>query len=162
MGIGRCNRLCPVATGHSLVMLFSLSVSIEDRPLLWMVVRSQIYCPKHILAYGSGKARNSLVVGFGSFWTDWLEAEVGGGLSTALRPGLKCGGLESKFRRGPGSLDISGMGWSCLCLGYKRDVCFSGVPSWAILIRESSFLCDGTTWLWSGTVVRTRIWKVVK
>ena len=42
-------------------------VSIEDRPLLWMVVRSQTYYPEHILAYGSGKARCSLVVGLGSF-----------------------------------------------------------------------------------------------
>jgi hypothetical protein len=40
MGIGGCNRLCPAATGHSLVTLFSLSMSTEDRPLLWMVVRS--------------------------------------------------------------------------------------------------------------------------
>ena len=45
-------------------------MSIEDRPLLWMVVRSQTYYPKHILAYGSGKARCSLVVGFDSFQTD--------------------------------------------------------------------------------------------
>jgi hypothetical protein len=67
MGIGGCNRLCLVATGHSLVALFSLSVSIEDRPLLWMVVRSQIYYPEHIPAYGSEKARSSLVMGFGSF-----------------------------------------------------------------------------------------------
>ena len=44
-------------------------VSIEDRPLLWMVVRPQTYYLEHILAYGSGKARCSLV-GFGSFWTD--------------------------------------------------------------------------------------------
>ena len=28
-------------------------VSIEDRPLLWMVVRSQTYYPEHILAYRS-------------------------------------------------------------------------------------------------------------
>ena len=35
---------------------FVLPVSIEDRPLLWMVVRSQTYYPKHILAYGSRKA----------------------------------------------------------------------------------------------------------
>jgi hypothetical protein len=34
MGTGGCNRLCPAATEHSLVALFSLSVSIEDRPLL--------------------------------------------------------------------------------------------------------------------------------
>ena len=40
MGIGGCNELCPAAIGLSLVTLFSLSVSIEDRPLLWMVVKS--------------------------------------------------------------------------------------------------------------------------
>ena len=41
-----------------------------DRLLLWMVVRSQTYYPKHIFAYGSGKAHCSLVVGSSSFWTD--------------------------------------------------------------------------------------------
>ena len=45
-------------------------VSIEDRPLLWMVVRSQTYYSKHILAYRSGKAHYALVAGSGSFWTD--------------------------------------------------------------------------------------------
>ena len=70
MGIGGCNELCPVAMGLSLVTLFSLSMLIEDRPLLWMVVRSQTYYPEHILAYGSGKARYALAVGSGSFRTD--------------------------------------------------------------------------------------------
>ena len=54
----------------SLVTLFSLFVLIKDRPLLWMVVRSQTYYPEHILTYGSGKARCALVVGSGSFRTD--------------------------------------------------------------------------------------------
>ena len=54
IGIGECNELCLVATGLSLVTLFSLSVSIEDHPLLWMVVRSQTYYPKHILM-GAGR-----------------------------------------------------------------------------------------------------------
>ena len=45
-------------------------MSIEDRSLLWMVVRSQTYFPEHILAYESGKACYALVVGSGSFWTD--------------------------------------------------------------------------------------------
>ena len=45
-------------------------VSIEDRPLLWMVVRSQTYYPEHILAYGSGKACYALVMGSSSFRTD--------------------------------------------------------------------------------------------
>ena len=67
-------------------------------------------------------------MGSGSFRIDGLEAGKGIGLSTILRPGLKCGGLESKFRQGLGPLDMSGMGLSCLCLGYKRGVCF-GVPS---------------------------------
>ena len=48
-----------------------LPVSIEDRPLLWMVVRSQTYYPEHILAYGSGKTYHSLVMGSGSFWTNF-------------------------------------------------------------------------------------------
>ena len=60
----------PWSTGLSLVTLFSLSMSIEDRPLLWMVVRSQTYYPKHILAYGSGKTRCALIMGSSSFWTD--------------------------------------------------------------------------------------------
>ena len=70
MGIGGCNKMCPAAMGLSLVALFSLSVLIEDRPLLWMVVRSQTYYPEHILTYGSEKARYALVVGSGSFRTD--------------------------------------------------------------------------------------------
>ena len=51
------------------IVLF-LPVSIEDRPLLWMVVRSQTYYPEHILAYGSENPRYALVVRSGSFWTD--------------------------------------------------------------------------------------------
>ena len=70
MGIGGCNELFPAATRLGLVTLFSLSVSIEDCPLLWMVVRSQTYYSEYILAYGSGKARYALVVGPGSFRTD--------------------------------------------------------------------------------------------
>ena len=70
MGYGGCDELCPVAIWLSLVTLFFLSMSIEDRPLLWMVVRSQTYYPEHILAYGSGKARYALIMGSGSFWTD--------------------------------------------------------------------------------------------
>ena len=91
----------------------------------------------------SGKAYYALVVGFGFFWTDLFEAGKGGGLSTILRPGLKCGGLESKFERRPGPLDRSRMGWSCFYLGYKQGVCF-GVPSWETLIHELLFLRDGT------------------
>ena len=70
MGIGGCEELCPAAMGLSLVTLFSLSVSIKDRPMLWMVVKSQTYYPEHILAYGNGKTHCAFVVGSGSFLTD--------------------------------------------------------------------------------------------
>ena len=69
MGISGCNELCAATMGLGLVILFSLSVSIEDRPLLWMVIRSQTYYPEHILTYGSRKACYALVMGFGSFRT---------------------------------------------------------------------------------------------
>ena len=64
MGVTGC---APRPMGLSLVTMFFLFVSIKDRPLLWMVVRSQTYYPEHILAYVSGKARYALVVGSGSF-----------------------------------------------------------------------------------------------
>ena len=53
MGIGGCDELSPVATGLSLVTLFSLSVSIKDRPLHWILVESQTYYSEHILVYRS-------------------------------------------------------------------------------------------------------------
>ena len=40
MGYGWCDELCPTAIELSLVTLFFLFVSIEDCPLLWMIVRS--------------------------------------------------------------------------------------------------------------------------
>ena len=43
----------PWPMGHSLVTLFSLSVLVKDRPLHWILVRSQTYYPEHILVYGS-------------------------------------------------------------------------------------------------------------
>ena len=46
-------------------------VSIEDHPLLWTVVRSHNYYPEHILAYGSGNTYHSLVMGSGSFGTNF-------------------------------------------------------------------------------------------
>ena len=73
---------------------------------------------------GAGKTRCSLVVDLAlSGPTNWRRS--GGGPCTVLSPGLKSGGLESKFGQGPGPLDRRVMGWSCLCLGYKR-ACVSG------------------------------------
>jgi hypothetical protein len=55
LGIGECNMLCSTATEHSLVALFCLFVLIEDRLLLWMVVRSQIFIPSTNLLMGAGR-----------------------------------------------------------------------------------------------------------
>ena len=52
LGIGGCKRLCPMATGHSLVTLLSLSMSVKDRPLHKTLGKSQTYYPEHILGYG--------------------------------------------------------------------------------------------------------------
>ena len=61
----------PWPMGHSLVTLFSLSMSVKDRPLHWILARSQTYYPKHILGYGTWKTCYSLVMGSSSFWTDF-------------------------------------------------------------------------------------------
>jgi hypothetical protein len=53
------------------LVAFVPPVSIEDRPLHWTLVKSQTYYPEHVLAYRSGKARYSLIVGSGSFQTDY-------------------------------------------------------------------------------------------
>ena len=52
LGSGGCERLCPAATGHSLVALHSLSVSVKGRPLHKTLGKSQTYYPEHILGYG--------------------------------------------------------------------------------------------------------------
>ena len=72
MEIGRNGTLDLDLVRHSSEARIALvpPVSIEDRPLLWIVVRSQTYYPEHILAYRSGKARCSLVVGSGFFRVD--------------------------------------------------------------------------------------------
>ena len=49
MGVRSC---IAVDAGHGLVTLLSLSVSVKDRPLHWVLGRSQTYYPKHILGYG--------------------------------------------------------------------------------------------------------------
>ena len=67
MGIGGCERLCPVANRAKLGYTFSLSMLVKDRSLHWVLGKSQTYYPEHILAYRSRKARCSLVVGSGSF-----------------------------------------------------------------------------------------------
>ena len=90
----------------------------------------------HVLVYGSREDSLLSCHRFRLFLDQLIGGGDGGGLSTTLSLGLKCGGLESKFGRGPGPLDRRVVGWSYLCLGYKRDVCFR-VSNWATLIHES-------------------------
>ena len=55
-------------------------------------------------------------------------AGKGGGLSTILIPGLKCGGLESKFGRG---LDlVRGVEWvGLVCAWDINEACVLGYPT---------------------------------
>ena len=112
----------PRPTGHSLFTLFFLSVSVKDQSLHWILVRSQTYYPEHILVYGSREGSLLSCHGFRLFLDRLFGGRDGGGLSTTLSPGLRCGGLESKFGWGPGSLDRRVVGWSSLCLGYRWGV----------------------------------------
>ena len=94
------------------------------------------------MGMGAGKTCRSLIVDPALFGpTDGRRD--GGGPCTALSPRLRSRGLESKFEQGPGPHDRRVMGWSCLCLRYKRGVCFWGTQL-GILIRESP---DNLVWL---------------
>ena len=64
MGVRGC-VLRPM--GHSLVTLFFVSVSVKDRSLHWILVRSQTYFSSTYLFMGAGKARCSLVGGSSTF-----------------------------------------------------------------------------------------------
>jgi hypothetical protein len=55
MGIGGCNRLCPAATGLSWVALFSLSVSIKDRPLFEPWSSHRLIIPSTYLLMRAGR-----------------------------------------------------------------------------------------------------------
>ena len=96
-------------TGHSLVTLLSLSVSVKDRSLYKTLGKSQTYYPEHILGYGRMEDLLLSYRGFQLFSDRLIGGGDGGGLSTALSPGFRSGGLESKFGRGPRPHDRSGM-----------------------------------------------------
>ena len=95
----------PRPTGHNLVTLFSLSVSVKDRPLHWVLGKSQTYYLEHIRVYGNMEGSLLSCRGFWLFLDRLIRGGDGGGLSTTLSLGLRCGGLESKFGWGHGSLD---------------------------------------------------------
>ena len=98
LSIGGCKRLCRWATGHSLVTLLSLSVSVKDQPLHKTLGKSQTYYPEHILGYGRLEDLLLSCRGFRLF-PDRLSGFLfgGGGPCTALSSKLRGGGLESQF-----------------------------------------------------------------
>ena len=96
-------------TGHSLVTLFSLFVSVKDRPLHWVLDKSQTYYPEHILVYGSREASLLSCHGFRLFLDRLIGGGDGGGLSTTLSLGLRCGGWSPSL---DGDLDpLTGEWW---------------------------------------------------
>ena len=62
--------MSPQPTVHSMVTLFSLSVSVKDRSLHKTLGKSQIYYPEHILGYGRLEDLLLSCHGSGSFRTD--------------------------------------------------------------------------------------------
>ena len=99
--------------------------------------KSQTYYPEHILVYGR---LEDLLLSCRGFWL-FLDRLLGclfggGGPCTALSPGLRDGGLESQFGRGPGHLGQESDGLVLLVPGVQAGRVFSGYPAGA-LIRES-------------------------
>ena len=74
-------------------------MSVKDRPLHWALGKSQIYYPEHILGYGHREDLLLSCHGFRLFLDRLIGGRDGGGPCTALSPGLRSGGLESKFGR---------------------------------------------------------------
>ena len=85
------------------------------------------------MGMGTGKTLLLYCRGFWLFSDRLIGGGDGGGLSTALSLGLRSGGLESKFGRGPGPRDRRVVSWSCLCPGYKRGMCFRGTQLGALI-----------------------------
>ena len=89
--------------GHGLVTLLSLSGRLRTDRCISHRGKSQIYYPEHILVYGRLEDLLLSCRGFRLF-PDRLSGFCfgGGGPCTALSLGLRSGGLESQFGRGPG------------------------------------------------------------
>ena len=95
-------------------------MSVKDPPLHWVLGKSQTYYSEHILVYGRREGLLLSCRGFRLFSDRLIRGGDGVGLSTALSPRLRSGGLESKFGQGPRPRHRRVVGWSYLCLGYKQ------------------------------------------
>jgi hypothetical protein len=80
MGIGGCNRLCPAVTGHRLVALFSLSVSIKDRSLHGPWSSHRLIIPSTYLLMGAERLVTLLSWAQSLFGpTDWSKHHIEAG-----------------------------------------------------------------------------------
>ena len=115
--------------GHSLVILFFLSVLVKDRPLHWVLGKSQTYYLEHILGYGRREGLLLSCLGFWLFSDRLIGCGDGGGLSTTLSPGLRCGAWSPSLNV---DLDpLTGEWWLILLVhGVPAGRVFRGT-SWA-------------------------------
>ena len=87
-------------TGHSSATLFPHLCQLRTGRCIWLQASHRLIIPSTYLCMGAGKTCCSLVVDLAlSEMTD--QKQGGGGPCTALSLGLRSGGLESKFGRGP-------------------------------------------------------------
>ena len=86
-----------------------------------------------------------------------IGGKDGGGPCTALSPGLRSGGLESKFGRGPRHPGQESDGLVLLVPGVQAGHVFSGHPAGHIDSQIAGK--SGTACLWFSTIVRTRSGK---
>ena len=117
--------------------------------------KSHTYYPEHILGYGRLEDLLLSCCGFRLFPDRLLGfCFGGGGPCAALSPGLRGGGLESQFGRGPGHPGQGSDGLVLLVPGVQAGCVFSGHPAGGIdsQIAERS----GTACLRFSIVVRTK------
>jgi hypothetical protein len=105
-------------------------VSIKDRSLHIVLGKSHTYYPEHILGYGRREDSLSLLSWIQLFPNRLMGGGDGGGPCTALSPGLRSGGLESKFGRGPRHPRQEGDGLVLLMPRVQAGHVFFAVPTW--------------------------------
>ena len=134
MGVRGC---VAVDTGHSLVTLLFLSVSVKDRSLHKPSRQvTDLLSRAHTWVWAFG--RLIALLSWIRLFLDRLSGFYFGGGSpcTALSPGLRGGGLESWFGRGPGHPGQESDGLVLLVPWVQAGRVFLGYPAEA-LIRES-------------------------
>ena len=89
-------------TGHSSVTLFPCLCQLRTGRCISLEASHISIIPSAYLCMGAGKDSLLSYRGSGSFLDRLIGDGDGGGPGTALSPGLRSGGLEFKFGRGPG------------------------------------------------------------